>query len=360
MGKRELGLILAFIAAGVLIWQVTAPKADGPGFSISSFLDGARREMRGRNASAEVTTSPAIPIDAGIAELRLTLSGDVTIVGEDRDDVAAELRVVSNGFDEAEAKQLASDVTLNVSRFADSVVVGWQFPEPGRQQARLTLRVPARLRLQLDGRGTVTVAGIDTLTLARTTGRLEVTTTGGLVKGEHRGGALTIEGARAVDLYSVSTETAIRDVREDVRLNIRGGEARIIGSRGQVTVTSGDARVRIDGTTAAVRAEAVESELEMHDIGGEVDIDARSTPVTIAWARIATAKIQARGGRVEIVLPEDAATYSLDVRMTNGELRVPDSLQKTTEGDESIVTKTAGPDAPAIFVRGTGSTVTIR
>lgn len=360
MGKRELGLILAFIVAGVLVWQVTAPKDDRPGFSVSNFLDNARREMRGRNASAEVTTSPAIPIDAGIAELRLTLRGEVTIVGEDREDVATELRVESNGFDEAEAKQLAGEVALRVSRFADSVVVGWQFPDPGRQQPRLTLRVPSRLRLQLDGRGTVTISGIETLTLARTTGRLQVTATGGLVKGEHRGGGLTIEGARAVDLYSVSTETVIRDVREDVRLNIRGGEARILESRGQVTVTSGDARVRIDGASAAVRAEVVESELEMHDIAGEIDIDARSTPVTVAWARIATAKIQARDGRVEIVLPADAATYSLDVRMTNGELRVPDSLQKTTDGAESVVTKTAGPDAPAIFVRGSGSTVTIR
>ena len=46
--------------------------------------------------------------------------------------------------------------------------------------------------------------------------------------------------------------------------------------------------------------------------------------------------------------------------MTEGDIRVPESLQKTTEGTESIVTKPAAPDAPAIFVRGTGSTVTIR
>ncbi|PIR16002.1 MAG: hypothetical protein COV48_11155, partial [Elusimicrobia bacterium CG11_big_fil_rev_8_21_14_0_20_64_6] len=85
-------------------------------------------------------------------------------------DIATELRVESDGFDEAEAKQLAGAVALKVSRFADTIVVGWQFPEPGRQQARLTLRVPSRLRLQLDGRGTAAVSGLETLTLARTTG----------------------------------------------------------------------------------------------------------------------------------------------------------------------------------------------
>jgi hypothetical protein len=360
MGKRELGLILAFVVAGMLVWQVTAPKAEGPGFSFSDFFANARREIRGRNASAEVTTAPVIPVDASIAELRLTLRGDVTIVGEDREDVASELKVESNGHDEAEAKKLAAETTLKVSRFADSVVVAFEFPEPGRQQARLTLHVPRRLRLQLDGRGTAAVTGMDTVTLSRTSGQVEIKNTGGLVKGEHRGGTLTNERSQPVDMYSVSSETSIRDVREDVRLNIRTGEATLTGTRGQVTVTSGDATVRFEKPAGPVRAELVDSELEMRDVAGSVDIDARETPVTIAWARPAPAKIQAREGNVEMVLPQESATYSLDVRMTEGDIRVPESLQKTTEGAEQVVMKTAAASAPAIFVRGTGSTITIR
>lgn len=151
MGKRELALILAFVVAGVLVWQVTAPKSEGPGFSLSNLVSNARREMRGRNASAEVKTTPAIPVDASINEIRLTLSGEVNIIGEERDDVASELTVVSNGHDEAEARQLATETRLNVSKFADSVVLAYVFPEPGSPAAssprdRRCARVPRRSR----------------------------------------------------------------------------------------------------------------------------------------------------------------------------------------------------------------------
>lgn len=362
MGKRELALILAFVVAGVIVWQVTAPKSDGPGFSLSNFVSNARREMRGRNASAEIKTTPAIPVDASINEIRLTLSGEVNIIGEPRDDVAAELTVVSNGHDEAEARQLATETTLNVSRFADSVVLAYTFPDPGRQEPSLTLRVPERLRVQLDGRGAAgaVVTGVNTVTLTRTTGKLELKAIGGVVKGEHRGGALTIDGAQAVDLYAVSSETVIRNIREDVQLNARGGEARIASTPGRVTVTAGDTRVRVDGPIGELRAEVTEADLELRDVSSPIDVDARSTPVSVAWARAATSKIQVRDGSLELTLPADASSYSLDARAAKGELRVPDSLQKTTEGTETAVTKIASAGKPAIFVRGTGATITIR
>ena len=348
-----------FIVAGVLVWQVTAPKAEGPGFSLGGWLSEVRREMRGRNASAEVTTSPAIPIDASINELRLTLSGEITIQGEDRADVAAELKVVSDGFDEAEAKKLAAETALKVSRFADSVVVGWDYPDPGRQTATLTLRVPSRLRVQLDGRGTATVSGVDGVTLARQTGQLKIVNVKGVVKGESRGG-LTVEGADAVDLSTAGGETVLRNIRGDVRLNVRSGELRLDKANGRLSITGSDTNVRVDGAMGEVRAEMVDGDLEFNDVRGAVEIDARETPVTLGFAQAAPAKIQVRDGNLELVLPKDAATYSLDARADGGELRVPDGLQKTTEGTETVVTRIGGPDAPTIFVRTRGASVTIR
>jgi hypothetical protein len=95
-------------------------------------------------------------------------------------------------------------------------------------------------------------------------------------------------------------------------------------------------------------------------VAGAIDIDARATAVQVGWTRAATAKIQVRNGDLEIDLPNDSATYSLDARAAGGELRVPDSLQKKTEGEESAVIKTAGANAPSIFVRGVGASITIR
>ncbi|MEX2270911.1 MAG: hypothetical protein WD690_05545 [Vicinamibacterales bacterium] len=359
MGKRELGLILAFVVAGVIVWQVTAPRAEGPGFSLGNWLSETRREIRGRRASAEVTTAPAIPIDSSINGLRLTLSGEVTIKGEDRADIASELRVVSNGFDEAEAKKLAGDLRLTVSRFADSVVVGWERPEPGRQQPTLILRVPSRLRIQLEGRGTAEVTGVESVTLARQTGRLKLASILGSVSGESRGG-VTVDGAEMVDLSIAGNQTTIRGVRGEVRLNVRSGEVRLEQVAGRLMLSGTDMRVRVDGAEGEVRAEIADGELELNDVSAPVDIDARGTPVTIGWLRAAPAKVQVRDDGLELVLPKDADSYSLDVRATRGELRVPERLHKTTEGEDTIVTKTARANAPSIFVRGVGASITIR
>jgi hypothetical protein len=362
MGKRELGLILAFVVAGVIVWQVTAPEATGPGFSLGNWLNEARREVGGRRASAEVTSSPAIPMDRTIAELRLTLSGEVTIRGENRQDVAAELRVVSNGFDEAEARQLAGQTALKVSRFADSVVVGWSFPDPGTQRARLLLRVPSRLRVQIDGRGTADITGVDAVTLARAGGSVKLTGVAGLVKGESRAGDLTIDGAETIDLSGVSGESTITGVRGDIRLNVRGGEVRIVKARGRLTIAGTDTRVRVDGSAGELRAEMAgeDGDLELNDVAGAVDIDTRNTPVIIGWLRAAPAKIQVRDGSLELALPQDSSSYSLDMRAAGGDIRVPAPLQKTTDGGEIVVRKSARADAPSIFVRGVGATLTIR
>ena len=360
MGRRELALIVGFIVAGVVVWQVTAPKAEGPGFSLGGWLNEVRREMRGRRASAEVTTNPAIPMDAAIAELRLTLSGEITIAAEDREDIKAELKVISDGFDEAEAKKLATETSLKIDRFADSIVIAWNFPDPGRQVPRLTLTVPSRLRVQLEGGGTVGVTGVEALTLARTRGSIKAEKVRGPVKGDPRGGNLTIDGAESIDLTLTGGETSLRNVRGDVRLNVRNAEVRLDKANARLTVVGNDGRIRVDNVAGDVRAETVEGDLELNDISAGIDIDARDTPVTLGWLRAGPAKVQVRDGSLEMTLPKDAASYSLDVRATRGELRVPDAFQKTTEGEDIAVRKSAGSNAPSIFVRGVASTITIR
>lgn len=361
MGKRELGLILGFVVAGIVVWQFTASESQGEGFSLGRIISDARREMQPRNASAEVVTHPAIPIDASITELRLTLSagGDVTIKAEERPDISAELTIVSDGVDEAEAKQLASEAGLTVSRFADSVVVGWKFPEPGRQQPKLTLVVPARLRIQLEGRGNAEVTGVDAVTLARQAGELKLSGIKTLVNGESRG-TVAIDGAGAVDLSIANNETTLTGVTGNVKLNVRSGEVRMDKSTGRVDITGTDVRVRMDGVGGELRVEVVDGDIELNDVSAPIDLDLRDAPVTVDWAKAAVAKIEVRDASLELVLPKDAASYSLDARAAGGELRVPDALQKTTTGNEAAVTKTAGPQAPAIFVRGVGTTITIR
>src|SRR5690606_26198484 len=104
MGKRELLLILAFVVIGTVVYQLTASPKPGRslGDSIGEIVDEIRRDVRGRPASAEITRNATHPVPPEAAELRITMQNTpVTIVGEDRADIATELWVRSNGVDEA-------------------------------------------------------------------------------------------------------------------------------------------------------------------------------------------------------------------------------------------------------------------
>src|SRR5688500_10476532 len=107
MGKRELLIAAAFVFLGFAVYRFTAPPGDPSdnGFSVSRILDDIRREIRGQRETAETTTTTTRPIPPSVTEIRLVfLSGTVSIVGEDREDLEAEFHVRSTGYDTAEAE----------------------------------------------------------------------------------------------------------------------------------------------------------------------------------------------------------------------------------------------------------------
>ncbi len=135
MGKRELLLIVAFVIVGS--GRLPGHRAPaGPGersFSLGRVIESIRREVRGNRASAEKTTTSTHPLDAGATELRIVVArGEITVTGEDRGDIAAELQVHSNGYDEAEAEKLAGETVLKIDRAGGRMTAGLWIP---RRQA---------------------------------------------------------------------------------------------------------------------------------------------------------------------------------------------------------------------------------
>src|SRR3954469_1009169 len=107
MGKRELVLISVFVALGVIVYQVTAPPpAPGSeGISLSGIFRNMKRGVQGARETATADSTQSVPVDPAVKELRINVSrmSDVTVTGEDRADIAAELHVTARGFDQAEA-----------------------------------------------------------------------------------------------------------------------------------------------------------------------------------------------------------------------------------------------------------------
>src|SRR5690242_2847991 len=109
MGKRELLLIAAFVVVGAIVYQFTAPPpAEGErSFQPGQLIEHVRRAIAGNRASAELVTRSSYPVHADVSELRFDQlrSASLTVIGEARSDIDAELHVHSNAFDDQEAQQ---------------------------------------------------------------------------------------------------------------------------------------------------------------------------------------------------------------------------------------------------------------
>src|SRR5262245_23494077 len=102
MGKRELLIIAAFGVMGIVAYQISAaPQAEGRRrFSLATLMDRFREETSGRRASVTVTTEGSIPLNANVAEIRISSVARVTVRGQTRNDIGYTLNVEGYGPDE--------------------------------------------------------------------------------------------------------------------------------------------------------------------------------------------------------------------------------------------------------------------
>jgi hypothetical protein len=160
------------------------------------------REIRGNQSSAELTTARSLTPAPGLTEVRFEIgTAPTTIIGEDRSDIACELAVWSSGYDEAEAKRLAAETKLKTSDAGSSLVLGISYPEPGRQRASLTVRLPKTLGVRIQpSRAKLDISNIASAEVVESRGQVTIRDVPGRVTITHRGGELTLEDVGAIKL----------------------------------------------------------------------------------------------------------------------------------------------------------------
>jgi putative adhesin len=367
MGKRELLLVAAFVIVGGLVYQFSAPPP-APGersFSLSQLTESLRRSVRGNRAAAELTSSSAHPVDAGISELRLSLrSSEISVVGEDRADIAAELRIHSTGYDEAEAQQLAKETMLKVDRAGPRLVMGIDYPENGRQTVRFFLKVPARLQLTIDaGSGKLEVTGVNSVTMANQRGDAEITKIAGRVSGTHRGGTLTVLDAGSIKITTVGSDLRVEQIRGDAMFGMRAGELKGSDIVGPIDIDSTSTDValeKLDKATGMLRINAAAGSLSLKGLRGEGRIDVRNTDVDVTIERAAPLAIYSEGNQdVEVTPP--AGGYQLDAAASDGHITLPPgTLQVATTGPQQRATGPIRGGGPTITIRTTKGDITVR
>lgn len=376
MGKRELLLVVAFMIVGAVVYQATAPPPS-PGsrsFSLSHLIEAARREIKGNRARVETVRLDTLAIGPGISEIRITGTlSELEITGGDRNDVDSELRVVSNAYDEAEAKRYADETVLVSDRSASGLRLRLDYPEgrhTGIQRGSLVLKVPARLRVRVESRtGQLQVRGVASLEVTGAGGTSTIKEIAGRVEVTQRGGKITIEDAAAVNFTGRSTEATISGVPGDATFSLESG-AELTASRlgGAIEVEARNAEVQLDhlgGARGPIRADVVNGSLRLDGARSETRIDGRNTEIEIVMGGAAPVTVHAENGGVSVTPPPDG--YRLDAVVVDGQLQ-PDTLGReagltrveTTEPGEARVTGDVGGGGPALTVRVTRGTLTFR
>jgi len=199
MGKRELLIAVIFAALGIVVYQLTAapPKPGERGFSLTQLFSGLRKEMRSNSVSAKETLTGALPLPAGITELRVTggRGTPVTVTGESREDIGYEVAVESTGPDEATASSYAKNTQIKTDNLGESLALTIKFPGEARQTAQLVLKVPAKLAVRVENASKGKVSGVASVMLGNVSGEMAIEDVSGAITGAHRQGELTVSRA---------------------------------------------------------------------------------------------------------------------------------------------------------------------
>ena len=352
MGKRELLLAAAFVLVGFAVYQFTAPPADPnrTGFSFSNLIGEIRREIRGQSASAEARNTIPIAVSATVREIRVDLtSGPITIVGEDRNDIEADLHVRSSGADADEAAGFVKATTLKSDEAGALLILRVDFPRGGRQNASLSLKVPNRLGLRIEGKsGVLTVSGLSSVSIGTSRGESTIKDVAGAVSVVQRGSTLTVQNVGSLRLQgSGGGDIRVANVRGDALLNVNGGELRAEHLAGAMELESRNADVRLehlDKLRGPVRLNVVGGELDVTGLRTEARIDGREAELRVEQAAAATLGLYSEGGG-EVVLTVPPDGFRLDALAVDGRIAVDEALKKAGI-TESTPPESTGPTAP--------------
>ena len=366
MGKRELLLIAGFVLAGIGLYYATAP-AGAPGdqgFSPSRIIEHLRREIRGNQASAELTTTLTHPLAATTNELRVLNGGqELTITGEDRQDIASELRVRSNGYEQAEAESLAKQTVLKVNEAGGTLIVEIEYPRPGRQQAYLQLRVPSRLRVQLPrSGGKLSVTDVAEVEVREARGETTVKQIKGRVAMTHRGGNLAISDVTSLKLTTRGSDVRVQDIRGDTTLMLQAGELRGTALTGSIDLESNSTEVVLEQLENAkgLRANTVNGKLSVRGLRSETRIDARNAEIDVTLDAPAPLSVFNEGDEsITLTLPPGG--FSLDALASDGHITMPpDSIEVKSSDNEQRAAWSVDGGGPTITLRATRGDIIVR
>ena len=355
-------LIGVFVVLGVAVYQFTAPPPP-PGSSdtsVGGIFRNIRRGMRGARESATADSTVTAAVAPAVQTLRVNFArmSDVTIAGEPRNDVTAEIHVTARGFDQAEAKSNAESVKVRIENTADAIVVsqdlaasvtiGRRTPPP---QFSVTVHVPQRLSLRMEAHfGHLVVTNLAGAEIMGARGETRIADIAGRLEITHAGGSIDIASAGELKLSARNSRGTVKNIRGPVALDATGGDLTLSAIAGplELDCRNTDLRLQEIAQLKGLRAMVTGGELRVDGLRTESRIDGHNTDIDVKLAAAAPVTIYNLG---EIVVTPPPGGYTLDAVASDGRITMEDGSVEVSDGADS---RAAGK------VRGGGAALTLR
>lgn len=367
MGKRELLIALAFVVAGTVAFQLSAPPApsSGTGFSFSRLIDTAKRGMRGNQNYAAPERALTFAAGAEITELRLTgSSGPVKIVGEARTDVAMALTVFSTGETEGAAIAIANKTEVRQDRVGGVLTLTVKFPEEETQTSAIVLTVPQRLAVRLDGTRETTISGVravDFTSPARGTTKIERIAE--RVTGTQNGGTITLAAIGALKMTLSRTRARVSEISGESTLDVQDGDTEITTSRGALTIDERRGDITIRGHKGPVKVSGTDGRVRVVDATAELRMDMRRAEIDAELASGAAGSLVTTDEELRVTW-KDMPGVQIDAVANNGSIDAADwSLTPVKSATDTRLDATLGRangSAPLVALRNQGANIVLK
>src|SRR5579871_1783304 len=283
MGKREVLIVVAFIAIGVIAYQFTAkPARPGQGFSLSRLITNARRQAQENAANGVTVVRGTIAIGPAKSEIGISgIAQTIQVIGESRADVEYEMTVESNGPDEATAKDWAGRSTIKADDLGMTLAIKPVFPPEGRQTARLKVHVPSRLRVRIDASHGIRVSNVAGLRIDGLIGDANVESIAGPVSGSQHNGNFTITGAAGGTLSLVSSNATFERISDRLTLTTRSSHCRITDSSAAIDLDETNTDVSITNPTGMIHVSGTGGGVTIANPTAETNVEVRRAEVEL-------------------------------------------------------------------------------
>jgi hypothetical protein len=365
MGKRELLLISGFAVIGLLVYQLTMPATADTGGGFSAWWARVRSHVGQNRVERQYERKEDVAVPAAVRTVVVQLDrASVTILGEPRDTLAADLSGTVFGSDDGMVKAQEQQIALAVTTEGPVMKVAMTLPKRDemarRPRVQLTLRVPARLGIELRlGGGELDVTNVGSVQVVKASGRVRLATIAGAVTGELGPGEIEIDQAGSVAIETRSSQVRIANVAGSFEVEARRGDFRARGIGGPAHLEARDVEAELEDIAGPLRLTGSGGEVRVRDVRGPITAETERTTLKLTPGLAVEISATTEHDAIELTLP--SAGILLDAKATDGDIRMPDGLiDVQRNGDDATATGPLRGGGPRVMLRTSRGDITVR